>query len=905
MQTSFPEEAPSEPSTTASGATTSASSSTVPATTAAASASAAPGGYSPAYELLACVNCRSRKLKCDRQKPICARCSRAGADCVYPESRRKPAFKRRNVRELEERLAQVEGLLRIVGKQRDGPSVLSNGVGTEGSSPGGQPGYSARPHGSPLEGAMSWIPTSPADSSSPGDSTRSAELLRLGRFESLPPSEMMDDLHNIFFSKEQNFLPIVHPGNYLRSFHSPPHMRPPMALQYAIWAAASNGHPKYGCYHDALYSRARHYLEADELKGQGEHFITIGHAQAWVLVATDEARCLMFTRAAMSSARAVRLSAMMGLNRLDSTLGDDESPMAPMITPPRSWVELEERRRLFWGGFCIDNYANISTGWPTLVDADLITTLLPASEDAFLNGTEEKASTLQDALKGGSGYSMFACNAIISHIFARLVKHSHRPMPGDHPEDPDFGPFWKRHRELDNILSNIFMFMPERFRLSRNTNDPVAVQTNLNLHGAVICLHTAAREKAEKFGLTTIENASRTRALTAAQKIVDIIKSATHLSTKYKGPLMSLSLYFAASVYTAQAEASPTTFNRPNLELLINFMDSIGHQNMLTRAYLNQLLRDMDRIGISVSPDIMPNHKRSHRDEHHHDSGYSIPLVARSSSSRHTAMQPPLPGRLPLGAPQGTPLNRFFLPVAPCATLIGPLPPGIHFDDEDDGVDGHTNKRQRTSARPVPSTRPSMPDSSTWPPLGASPGGPQTYVDPAPDLFEYTGHGTGWSYATKYMNPVVTTATSSLPHRTAGFAGINPQPQQPVHPAPETVDMLPEYPGFPTLSGGIPGTGYGQIPGHVTTTTIDINVAAATATTATATATTTTTTTAATNPPNSANASQDDPTDMGGLFDNLREWGLGDPMTTFYSMLMDAADQGGQTSGGGGGEGNG
>lgn len=61
-------------------------------------------------------------------------------------------------------------------------------------------------------------------------------------------------------------MPIVHAGNYFRSFHSPPHMRPPLSLQYAIWTLAANGHSKYGCYHDALYRRARQYLEVEELK---------------------------------------------------------------------------------------------------------------------------------------------------------------------------------------------------------------------------------------------------------------------------------------------------------------------------------------------------------------------------------------------------------------------------------------------------------------------------------------------------------------------------------------------------------------------------------------------------------------------------------------------------------------
>jgi hypothetical protein len=55
-------------------------------------------------EVLSCVTCRARKLRCDREKPTCARCAKLNSECVYPESRRKAASKRRNVRELEARL---------------------------------------------------------------------------------------------------------------------------------------------------------------------------------------------------------------------------------------------------------------------------------------------------------------------------------------------------------------------------------------------------------------------------------------------------------------------------------------------------------------------------------------------------------------------------------------------------------------------------------------------------------------------------------------------------------------------------------------------------------------------------------------------------------------------------------
>ena len=57
---------------------------------------------------------------------------------------------------------------------------------------------------------------------------------------------------------------------------------------------------------------------------------------------------------------------MMGLHRLDAPPSNKE--VAPTILPPEDWTELEERRRLLWGAFCIDSHASISTGWPTLID---------------------------------------------------------------------------------------------------------------------------------------------------------------------------------------------------------------------------------------------------------------------------------------------------------------------------------------------------------------------------------------------------------------------------------------------------------------------------------------------------------------------------------------------------------
>jgi len=75
---------------------------------------------------------------------------------------------------------------------------------------------------------------------------------------------------------------------------------------------------------------------------------------------------MTFTRAAMSGARAVRLVHMMGLHRLDDEGTNGEAP--PTVAPPADWTELEERRRILWGAFCIDSHCGISTGWPVILD---------------------------------------------------------------------------------------------------------------------------------------------------------------------------------------------------------------------------------------------------------------------------------------------------------------------------------------------------------------------------------------------------------------------------------------------------------------------------------------------------------------------------------------------------------
>lgn len=57
---------------------------------------------------LSCVQCRSRKLKCDRNRPICGRCIQHNETCNYPAPGQRGLGRRKTVRELEERIGGLE-----------------------------------------------------------------------------------------------------------------------------------------------------------------------------------------------------------------------------------------------------------------------------------------------------------------------------------------------------------------------------------------------------------------------------------------------------------------------------------------------------------------------------------------------------------------------------------------------------------------------------------------------------------------------------------------------------------------------------------------------------------------------------------------------------------------------------
>lgn len=570
---------------------------------------------------IACVICRKRKLKCDGNKPKCATCTRLGHSCAYDEARRKSGPKRGYVKDLEARLAQVEGRLKTQDNKRskNANEPEQHGVqqsifeaeepmGTQADPQLSMPGvsYDSMPTNDPTILPM----TNMAPMMMPDpeflpqidlslDQSFSWEMIGLGLEEPMPTQEAVDELTQIFLDKLHPSLPMVHKYRYYASMNLAPDRRPPICLRYIMWCHAASITDKYMHHQDIFYRRARKYIEADEMKGQGEAFVSLAHAQTWTLICAYEFKMMYFPRAWMSVGRAARMVLMMGLNRVDG-VGMDVKQSLP---PPRDWTEREERRRTFWMAYCVDRYASIGTGWPTAIDERDIMTCLPASEEAYESSTPQKTPTLEDAMKPqqAAQLSSLAGVVLVSHFFGLNLTHLHRPEPNQQEHDIN-GPFWKRHRNLDNDLLKTALQLPSSLRLPSGIRNPNIVFLNFALHTSTICLHQAAIFKAEKNHLPkNVIEQSRTRCILAAAEIASVMRLISHLDVAGMNPFMAFCLYVAARVFVQYLKTTPDDQEvRQSLEFLLAAMRAIQRKNPLTESFLVQLNVDIEGSGLDV-----------------------------------------------------------------------------------------------------------------------------------------------------------------------------------------------------------------------------------------------------------------------------------------------------------------
>lgn len=573
-----------------------------------------------ARRVLACGTCRKRKLKCDSKRPKCSTCARLGHPCEYDEVRKKSGPKRGYVKELEARLKQVETLLTAnqnvtsppepaPAKPQQQPQSHGFGMNTTGMGIFNSPAANGH-HTMPATSSDSNMLDPSLDLSSAygmgGIEDFNWDMISLGLEEPLPPQDVMDELFQVYFEKIHQSVPMIHRPRFMSSLNLPANQRPPVCLRFGMWAHACQMIPRYKSSAEQFYQKARKYIEQDEMKGHGEAFISVAHAQTWILIGTYEFKTMYFPRAWMSCGRSTRIAQLMGLHRQDRIGLDVKQTMAP----PKDWIEREERRRTFWMAYCQDRYASIGTGWPMAIDERDILTNLPASEEAFLTGKSESTPALSDVLagEGTTGLSSFAAVCLLSTLFGRNLTHLHRPADDDNDHDLN-GEFWKRHRGIDNILLNTSLTLPAHLRLPYGLSDPNVIFSNMMIHTSTICLHQAAIFKADKHRLPAqISAESKRRCIVAADQITNVMKMCSHQDLSQLNPFIAFCLYVAARVFVQYLKSKKEDLTvRSSLTFLLSAMMALRTKNPLTESFLVQLDVDLEGSGLNIPSPLGAN----------------------------------------------------------------------------------------------------------------------------------------------------------------------------------------------------------------------------------------------------------------------------------------------------------
>lgn len=176
-------------------------------------------------------------------------------------------------------------------------------------------------------------------------------------------------------------------------------------------------------------------------------------------------------------------------------------------------------------------------------ETNQVTTHLPSSEEAFESGIMESGISLAEALTpaGVSRISIFGSYILSACLFGHNFAHIHQTSPEDCPDDFANGEFWKRHRTMDNVLSNTFLFLPDNLRLPGGIRDMRIAFLHMSLHTAAICLHQTAMVTAErnKLNLNFIKH-FRSRILIAAEEIANIMRLVSHVDVSNVGLLPTI-----------------------------------------------------------------------------------------------------------------------------------------------------------------------------------------------------------------------------------------------------------------------------------------------------------------------------------------------------------------------------
>lgn len=119
---------------------------------------------------------------------------------------------------------------------------------------------------------------------------------------------------------------------------------------------------------EPLYQQAKQMLEELSVEANDNSHFNTALAQAWVLVVTFESMRAYHRQAWMSAGRAFRLVQALRYHEIDNPI-DKLGPSSPQCG---DFIEVEERRRVFWMTYFLDHVISMRDDWPITLNEHVV-----------------------------------------------------------------------------------------------------------------------------------------------------------------------------------------------------------------------------------------------------------------------------------------------------------------------------------------------------------------------------------------------------------------------------------------------------------------------------------------------------------------------------------------------------
>lgn len=420
----------------------------------------------------ACQSCRKRKSRCSKQQP-CRQCERLHIECVYDE-RQRPGLKTGAIEALTQRLTNLEQM--FLGQallfQKTIGSAPNDTAQSEAADDDEEPLQAqvarlkrqcldtAALNGMSGAQASDLSPTATQVSALPEAANDRPNTLTAYGYSAdgsatnllLPPDEIVHELVEWYFENVHRWIPILHYRRFKDRLESAEERAEIRIILLAITSLCLRFRQSSGICDEAgkaMSIRYRHAVILRSMEGFSVESVQALVILAFDIVGTGQGPSTWSIIGSM--ARTVEHLRLNTEPVSDDFASYDKNNFLirrmTFLQPAKTWVEEEERRRVFWSVFMIDRFCSVATGWNNSVTGADVRRRLPCEGIIW-----RKEMPVQTPFFGGS-----AENKVSTPIS--------EPFPSDGEDGEFLGGFAFCIQATDtlNLVTNFFLKRDIRF----------------------------------------------------------------------------------------------------------------------------------------------------------------------------------------------------------------------------------------------------------------------------------------------------------------------------------------------------------------------------------------------------------------------------------------------------------